>query len=167
MSTTSPSDHSPEVTVTHMATSAEARKFKELNEQWIVDLFTLEPKDEMLLDDPQGTMVEPGGRVLIARTNGDVVGCVALLAAGDGVFELSKMAVSPTLRGHGVGRAILLAAINAAKDAGAASLFLVTNTKLANAVYLYESVGFRHVPPETLGPVPYKRADAFMEYRLR
>jgi len=149
-----------------MATSAEARKFKELNEQWIVDLFTLEPKDEMLLDDPQGTMVEPGGRVLIARTNA--------MSSAAWRSSLPAMVCSSSPRWRSARRyegtvsgGILLAAINAAKDAGAASLFLVTNTKLANAVYLYESVGFRHVPPETLGPVPYKRADAFMEYRLR
>jgi putative acetyltransferase len=31
---------------------------------------------------------------------------------------------------------------------------------------LYESVGFRHVKPETLPPMPYSRADVFMEMPL-
>ena len=34
---------------------------------------------------------------------------------------------------------------------------------LANAVHLYESVGFKHLPPERVGPSPYARADVHME----
>jgi hypothetical protein len=42
-------------------------------------------------------------------------------------------------------------------------LFLGSNTKLQSAIHLYESVGFRHVAPENLPPMPYTRADTFME----
>jgi N-acetylglutamate synthase-like GNAT family acetyltransferase len=97
---------------------------------------------------------------------GVVIGCVALVAAGHGVFELSKMTVAPSFRGNGIGRAIVLAAIAQARKLGASTLFLGSSTKLANAVSLYESVGFRHVPLEELGPPPYRRADVFMKYEL-
>ena len=53
-----------------------------------------------------------------------------------------------------------------AKHLGAKSLFLGSNTRLKNAIHLYESVGFRHVKPETLPPMPYSRADVFMEMPL-
>jgi GNAT superfamily N-acetyltransferase len=76
------------------------------------------------------------------------------------------MAISPHLRGQGIGRRLLQHAITQAKVIGAKSLFLGSSTKLPNAVHLYESVGFRHVRPETLPPVPYTRANVFMEMAL-
>jgi N-acetylglutamate synthase-like GNAT family acetyltransferase len=83
-----------------------------------------------------------------------------------GVYELSKMAVSPHLRGRGLGRSLLQCAIAQARSIGASSLFLGSNTRLKDAIHLYESVGFRHVKPETLPPMPYSRADVFMEMPL-
>ena len=94
------------------------------------------------------------------------VGCVALIPMSGGVYELSKMAVSPTMRGRGIGRQLLLHVIAEAKTMGAQSLFLGSSKKLANAVHLYEAVGFQHVPPERLSPMPYVRADVFMEMAL-
>jgi len=85
---------------------------------------------------------------------------------GGGVYELSKMAVSPQLRGLGIGRRLLEHAVAHARALGAKSLFLGSSTKLPNAVHLYESIGFRHVPPEKLPPMPYTRADVFMELPL-
>ena len=66
----------------------------------------------------------------------------------------------------GVGRRLLQYAIAQAKLIGAKSLFLGSNAKLANAVHLYESVGFRDVPPEKIPPMPYLRANVFMEMPL-
>jgi N-acetylglutamate synthase-like GNAT family acetyltransferase len=56
--------------------------------------------------------------------------------------------------------------IKQAKLIGAKSLFLGSNAKLGSAVHLYESVGFRHVPPEKIPPMPYTRANVFMEMPL-
>ncbi|MET3805960.1 N-acetylglutamate synthase-like GNAT family acetyltransferase [Nakamurella sp. UYEF19] len=154
------------ITVGPMAGPADAEAFRELNEEWITTLFTLEPADRVLLQDPEGEIVAKGGQVLIARSAGDVVGCVALVPAGGGLYELSKMAVSPTVRGQGIGRVIILAAIDHARGLGATSLFLGSSTRLPNAVHLYESVGFVHVAPDSLGPLPYQRADVFMAYSL-
>ncbi len=125
----------------------------------------VEPADRLILDNPQGEIIDRGGQVLIARA-GEIVGCVALVAAGGGVFELSKMTVAPSYRGLGIGRAIIVAAIDYAQTLGATSLFLGSSTKLATAVRLYESVGFSHVPLDQLGPLPYQRADVFMRYVL-
>jgi hypothetical protein len=44
--------------------------------------------------------------------------------------------------------------------------FRVLERRLAPAVGLYESVGFRHVPRERVGPLPYTRANVFMELPL-
>ena len=156
----------PALVIEEMSSAEDARAFRELNEEWISLLFTLEDADRALLNDPAGRIQGRGGVVLIARLGEERVGCVAVVPAGDGVFELSKMAVSPALRGHGVGRRIIGAAIDAARRLGAASLFLGSSTKLPAAVHLYESVGFTHVPAERIGPMPYERADVFMELVL-
>jgi predicted GNAT family acetyltransferase len=102
----------------------------------------------------------------MASAGAEAVGCVALVPIQDGVYELSKLAVSPHLRGRGLGRRLLQHAIAHAKRVGVKSLFLGSNTRLKDAVHLYESVGFRHVKPETLPPMPYSRADVFMEMPL-
>lgn len=167
MSRTPPQPSSAPATVAPMSTSDEARAFKELNEEWIVRLFTLEDADRRSLDDPAGTIVAEGGQVLIASADGSVVGCVALVAAGDGVYELSKMTVAPSARGQGVGRLLIEAAIRYAESVDARSIFLGSSTKLANAVRLYETMGFQHVPSDRIGPMPYRRADIFMEYAVR
>ena len=149
-----------------MQTEADAQAFRTLNEEWITRWFSLEDKDRETLGDPNGTIVSRGGVVLMARYDGRPVGCVALIPMGDGAYELSKMAVEPGLRGLGVGRQLILYAIEQARGLGANRLFLGSSTKLHNAVHLYETVGFRHVPPDTLPQMKYKRADVFMDMQL-
>ena len=149
-----------------MLTKDDRTAFRVLNEEWITRFFSLEEKDRELLEDPENAILRKGGNVYVAYSGSDAVGCIALIPMSGRVYELSKMAVSPGLRGVGIGRRILEYAIAQAKVIGAASLFLGSNTKLANAVHLYESVGFRHVPPENIPPMPYTRANVFMELKL-
>lgn len=156
----------PVITIDSIATPADAAAFAALNEAWIVQHFTLEAKDRATLADPFGTYVAPGGDVLVARDGEQVLGCVALEPEGAGVFELSKMAVDPAAQGQGLGRRLLEAAIARARELGATSLFLGSNTKLAPAVHLYEALGFTHVPREDIGPMPYDRANVFMRLEL-
>jgi putative acetyltransferase len=141
-----------------------AGAFKALNEAWITTLFALEPKDEAVLGDPQGQVIAKGGRLLFALEDGEAVGCCALMALADGGFELAKMAVSDAWKGRGLGRALMAAAVERAKAAGAPRLYLETNSGLAPALALYRSFGFREIQPDT--PSPYARADVIMELRL-
>jgi GNAT superfamily N-acetyltransferase len=76
------------------------------------------------------------------------------------------MAVTESFQRAGVGRCLLEAAIGAARAAGATRLYLETNRKLGPAIRLYESVGFRHLPPERVVPSPYVRSDVSMELVL-
>jgi putative acetyltransferase len=140
--------------------------FRTLNEEWISRYFVLEAKDRETLGDPENMILRKGGRVFLADVDGKTVGCVALIPMGDGVYELSKMAVSPSMRGRGIGRRVLEHAIAQARALAATSLFLGSNSVLQNAVHLYESVGFRHVPPDQLPDMHYARADVFMEMGL-
>jgi N-acetylglutamate synthase-like GNAT family acetyltransferase len=144
----------------------DATAFRTLNEEWITRYFTLEKMDRETLGDPQKRILEKGGYIFMVYADDQAVGCVALIPIGNGVYELSKMAVSPELRGLGIGRRLLQHAIAEARRIGARSLFLGSNAKLENAVHLYESVGFRHVAPENIPPMPYTRANVFMELPL-
>jgi putative acetyltransferase len=140
--------------------------FRELNEEWITRYFALEPKDVASLADPRATILDKGGRIFLAIRNGRAVGCCALLAMGPGEFEVAKMAVTEACQGAGIGRRVLAATIEGARALGARRLYLETNSKLATAIHLYESLGFRHVPPERVAPSPYARANVHMELNL-
>lgn len=140
--------------------------FRMLNEEWINRYFAMEPKEAELLADPQGIILDRGGRIFLAVRDGETVGCCALLRMGPGEFELAKMAVTESARRNGIGRQLLETAIAEARASGAHRLYLETNRKLVGAIRLYESLGFRHLPPERIVPSPYVRADVYMELYL-
>ncbi|HEY3927682.1 MAG TPA: GNAT family N-acetyltransferase [Candidatus Koribacter sp.] len=144
--------------------SGDAEAFRALNEAWISKLFVLEEPDRKALADPQGSIIDGGGSIMMAFVGTEAVGTCALLAEGDRVFELAKMAVSDAWQGHGIGRKILEATIEESRRIGARAVRLETNSSLANAIHLYEAVGFRHIRPEH--PSPYARADVFMEMKF-
>ena len=146
--------------------TADAKAFRSLNEEWITTFFTMEARDFEILGDPETSILKHGGHIYMAYLGQEAVGCFALERMGGDVYELSKMAVTPHLRGQGVGRRLLEFAIQQARAFGAKSLFLGSNTKLANAVHLYESVGFQHLPPERIPNVRYARPNVFMEKNL-
>ncbi len=156
----------PVIEIRSLTPGDDATAFRTLNEEWITRYFTLEARDLETLNNPVHSILRKGGHIFMAYAGSEAVGCVALVPLGDGVYELSKMAVSPHLRGRGLGRRLLQHAIAQAREIGARSLFLGSNTRLRDAIHLYESVGFRHVKPETLPPMPYSRADVFMEMPL-
>ncbi|HTB98210.1 MAG TPA: GNAT family N-acetyltransferase [Terracidiphilus sp.] len=156
----------PAIAFRALRAGEDATAFRTLNEEWITRYFVLEKKDVETLSDPETSILKKGGHILMAYAGAEAVGCVALIPVEDGVWELSKMAVSPARRGQGIGRRLLEYALEQARSLGVRSLFLGSSTKLPSAVHLYEAVGFRHVPQEALPPNPYTRADVFMEMKL-
>jgi ribosomal protein S18 acetylase RimI-like enzyme len=60
--------------------------------------------------------------------------------------------VAPALRGRGIGRALLEAAIEAAREAGASGIDLNTGETDTAARALYESCGFTNREGEPDGP---------------
>jgi putative acetyltransferase len=154
-----------EVSIREFAAGDEVA-FRKLNEEWIIRHFELEHKDEISLADPQGTILARGGRIFLAFRDDQPVGCCALLAITPGEFEVAKMAVTESSQGAGIGRHLLQRVIREAHASGARRLYLETNRKLTPAIRLYESLGFRHLPPERTVPSPYARADVYMELSL-
>jgi putative acetyltransferase len=141
------------------------KPFKDLNEIWISQSFALEPADHEVLGDPKVKILEEGGEICIAELDGEVAGCCALLVIGKDEYELAKMTVAGSARGHGVGRRLLEFAIGHARKIGARRLYLESNTKAADAIHLYEEIGFRHMDaPDHASK--YARADTYMEMFL-
>jgi N-acetylglutamate synthase-like GNAT family acetyltransferase len=117
------------------------------------------------LGDPQKHIVERGGHIFMVVDDDVAIGCCALIAEAPGVFELGKMTVNPAYRGRGLGRQLLAHTIEQAKALGAHTIVLASNSKLVDAVHLYEALGFRHLDGEKPHS-PYARANVFMQLTL-
>ena len=142
--------------------AAHCDAFVRLNEQWINQHFALEEADRKLAADPYA-IVRAGGHILSLVEDGRVIGVCALIREGHSRFQLARMAVDPSDRGKGHGDVLLTAALARAREDGATTVYLLTNTVLVPAVALYHKHGFRTVAE---GPHPvYSRCNVVMEMR--
>lgn len=133
--------------------------FEAFNRAWIEKMFVMEPVDEWVLTNPEKAILESGGAILMAAYNGIVVGTVALRKVDDRTYEFTKMAVDENFRRLGIAEALSYASFEKAKEFGATTVILYSNTKNEGAIKLYEKIGFRHVPVE---PGVYERANVKM-----
>lgn len=90
----------------------------------------------------------PGCIALGARSDGGVLGCVALvpLATTD-TAEVKGLFVEPNDRGRGIGRALMVALEATAIAAGYTTLLLETGSDELEALALYASLGWQPVEP--------------------
>lgn len=93
-----------------------------------------------------GAYSAPTGRLFFAESDGKPAGCVGIRQATEGVCEMKRLYVEPEVRGNGVGRALALAAIKAAKSLGYRKVMLDTLPAMRIAVKLYRELGFKEAP---------------------
>ena len=98
------------------------------------------------------TLSRPDIALYVARKVADgeesrALGCAALFDLSDGTAELKRMIVDPDHAGQGVGRSLLLAILQAAKERNFASILLEVGIRNGEARRLYESCGFRDRGP--------------------
>lgn len=139
--------------------------FRELNVEWISKYFEMEEADYKALDNPQEYILDKGGKIFVALYQGRPVGVCALIKMNDPEyhFEMAKMAVSPQAQGKNIGWLLGQAVVRAAKEVGAAKIYLESNTILKPAIHLYYKLGFQKLSGR---PTPYKRANIQMELNL-
>lgn len=148
--------------------------FRRLNLEWIEKYFQVEPEDEKILNDPERHVLSEGGVILFAvmhdepgSTEPEVVGTCALINKRGGAFEIAKMAVTEKARGQQIGKRLLAASIEKARELRAGQLVLETNSQLTAAVNLYRKLGFVLVKEEDIANAsPYQRADTRMRLDL-
>lgn len=141
-----------------------AEEFKKLNIAWLEEYFWVEPHDEEVLGDPDKFIIEPGGTIFFVKENEEIIGTVALMKIEDGIFELTKMAVTPAAQGKKIGQLLMEHTINFAKERNWEKLIIYSNRKLENAVYIYKKYGFIEIPIEENNP--YSRGDIKMKLNL-
>ena len=144
-----------------------APHFHRINAQWISEMYTVEPTDTDVLENPRERIVDPGGAILFVEDPAmGIVGTCGLRRTGERQFELTKMGVLPEARGKKAGEFLLRATIDRAFALGCDRLYLLSNAKGAAGVHLYEKAGFVHdagVMAEFGGG--YARANVAMLYR--
>jgi putative acetyltransferase len=141
-----------------------ARRFAELNREWLETYHLMEPAEEDQLANPQKHFLDSGGQIFVALHDGQVIGTCAVIPQGVGEVELAKLAVAPEYRGQGVARRLVERCIAFAREQGAHRVMLVSNSQLQAALRLYESLGFRYCPvPEVR---KYEVADVCMVLSL-
>lgn len=141
-----------------------APAFAELNRAWIERFFRLEDADVHLLSHPEASIIVTGGQIFFAMAGAQAVGTAAAIRVSPATFELGKMAVRPSHQGQGLGERLGREVLEFARAEGASLVYLETNSALANAIRLYERLGFVHAVRPT--PSEYERADVYMELRL-
>ncbi len=134
--------------------------FRQLNHEWITKHFRLEESDNLALDHPDEKILKPGGQIFLATYRGEVVGTCALIKLDDDRYELAKMAVTEKAQGKNIGYLLGKHSLQKARELGARSVFLESNTKLKPAITLYHKLGFQKIVGP---PSPYERANIQME----
>ena len=98
-----------------------------------------------------GDYAEPRGALLLATVDGELAGCCALrpLDTADypNTSEMKRLYVRKAFRGFGLGRLLTEAILDAARQAGYASVLLDTLNEMDTARNLYADLGFEEIPP--------------------
>jgi len=95
-----------------------------------------------------GRYAKPDGRLFLAFVDENLAGCIALRKLEDGVCEMKRLFVREDFRGRQIGNILIEKLIEEAAKIGYEKMRLDTYApKMAKAVKLYQSHGFREIPP--------------------
>jgi putative acetyltransferase len=120
------------------------------------------PESNHLVD--VSVLCAPEVSFLVARADGEAVGCGAILRDPRGWAELKRMYVAPEARGQGLGMRILVALEREARAGGLGLLRLETGIRNTEALGLYRRAGFVECP--AFGDYAPDPLSVFMEKRV-
>jgi GNAT superfamily N-acetyltransferase len=107
----------------------------------------------------------PAGRLVLVEENGAILGCGCLRAIAPGVAEIKRMYLRPEGRGRGLGRQMLDALLDAARQGGYREARLDTDGLMPAAVQLYISAGFEPCDPYPESEIPPEFHDRWLFMR--
>eukprot|EP00605_Chrysophyceae_sp_TOSAG23-4_P000164 GSChrysophyteH1.ASY1.ANO1.187.1 assembled CDS len=143
------------------------RQWSDIHDEWLHRYELWEQPDQDQLDDPYGTIVAGGGRIVGILTEGVLAASTAFKPIGSPIqkrWELIKMAVHPAYRGQGLGKQLLRWTLNYLIEqirkagGGRGSIVLESSSKLKAALTLYRSHGFVTTHQRDLNEEAAKRA---------
>jgi putative acetyltransferase len=95
-----------------------------------------------------------GGILLLALSNDEAAGTIALRPLGPRAGEVKRLYLRPKYRGHGLGRRLLEAVMDRAAALGYQSLYADTLPSMLEALDLYRRVGFEQIEAYSPTPTP-------------
>jgi putative acetyltransferase len=110
-----------------------------------------------------GAYSPPQGRLLLAWSDPEPAGCVALRPMSEGICEMKRLFVRPAFRGQGLGRKLTEQALEEARDIGYSTMRLDTLPSMWSALRLYQLLGFARCDAYYDTPL---RGTIFMELKL-
>ena len=134
--------------------------FKRINLEWLDKYGLTEEPDLRILNNPKSAVLNNGGAIYLAKTENSIIGSVALINEGKGVFELAKMTVVPKWQGKGISKLLIERCLDKARELKAKKIILYSNHQLEAALALYKKYGFKNVE---ITHSPLKTADVRME----
>jgi len=78
----------------------------------------------------------------VAEHANEIVGSIAIVGQPDNTAQLRWFLIHPKMRGQGLGRRLIQAALEFCRERKFASVFLWTTGELETAAHLYRKVGF-------------------------
>jgi len=136
--------------------------FKEYNDSLGFDL-SFQNFDKEFAELP-GKYTPPEGRLLLAIYDEKIAGCVALRKFENDICEMKRLYVRKEFRRKGIGKALSLAIINAAREIGYSYMKLDTVPWMREAITLYHSLGFSDISAYRYNPIP---GTVYMELKLK
>lgn len=120
--------------------------FREYNDYLGVDL-SFQGFEQELAALPGKYGAAQGGKLYLARTEGEAVGCAGFYRLANGICELKRFYLRPSRQGKGFGTAFLSRMLEDAKAAGYTTMRLDSLRRLARAEPLYRKFGFYDIAP--------------------
>ena len=101
--------------------------------------------------------------VWVAVEDGHVLGSVTFCPVGSAYREIARddegefrmLAVSPSARGRGVGRALVEHCLGRTRELGYAGIRMSTMDRMTSAHSVYERLGFTRAPEDDWSPEPH------------